>query len=98
MSTSTFGSWLSQKREALKLTITAAAKRARIHPSTWCDIEHGRRRPSEGAARRMAKALRLETETFFAQARILTAAARELLKKDARVVARLNSQALRRAA
>lgn len=93
----TFGYWLAAQRKAKKLTTDAASRRAKVHPSMWCDIEHDRRRPSHDTAVRMAKALKVNVSDFLARAGVLTPAARELIKKDARVVARLNAQAARRA-
>lgn len=93
-----FGQRVRQVRRELGITITEAARKSQVHPSMWCDIEHDRRRPSSAAAARMAKALKVRVDWMLSEAGILTPAARELLKRDPRVVARLNALALKRAA
>lgn len=56
---------IKARRQKLKLTQAAAAKRAGVTASRWSDIEHGRYRLTIDSARRIATALGCELQIIF---------------------------------
>lgn len=93
-----FGAYLTKARIKSGKSQAAVARLARVHTSSMCDMEKGRRRPTHAVAKRLAKALGLDLADVLARAGLLTPAARVLLESSPTLVARLNRQAEQRAA
>ncbi len=56
-----FGEYVKQRREALKLTMRDLAEKVKISPAYLCDIEKGNRKPPQNFLQAFADALQITT-------------------------------------